>query len=193
MFDALKNHPWKVRFGITGLMLLLSLIGLILTSVRKDGAWEYWRIMTPVFALLSLGMSVYLRKLKEVLSPVTVWHELLHWVGLFAATMLIAEFVKSGIMGRMVAGLQVVTLLALTMYTLGIYVESSFMIIGILLGIFAACAAIISEYLFIIAIPLVAIAGAAAFFLIKRKKKEPPQNMHHHEQDFSPHDDFRDD
>ena len=56
------KHPWKSRFIVSIILLVLAFLGLIITDVTKDGGWIYWRIITPIFAIVSLWLSWYLRK-----------------------------------------------------------------------------------------------------------------------------------
>ena len=165
------KHPWKARFIVGALMILLSLIGLIMATLRQDGAWNYWRVMVPVFALFCLFLSWYLRSKEHSLSLVLIWHEILHWVGLLIAVYLVSVFVNLGIVGRFGASLEVLTLLAFALFTAGIYIEFSFMPIGILLGFFAAGAGVIAEYLYTVMIPLTIAAIIVLYFIVRRKIK----------------------
>lgn len=166
-----NKHPWRARF-ITGLiMILLSLVGLIISTLRKDGGWTYWRIMVPLFALLCLWLSWYLRRREESLSFVEIGHEVLHWIGLLLAVFLISTFVRLGIAGRFQASLMILTLLAFALFTAGIYIEATFMVIGILLAFFAAGAGIIAEYLYTVMIPLTLVAILGLYILVRKKTK----------------------
>jgi len=167
-----RSHPWRARF-ITGLvMILLSLAGLIMSTLRQDGALSYWRVMVPVFALLCLWLSWYLRTRDSQLTFSDIWHELLHWAGLLLAVYLISLFVNSGVLGRFEASLQVLTLLAFALFVAGIYIEFSFIPIGILLGLFAAGAGLIAEYLYTVMIPLTVVAIIILFLIVRKKTKE---------------------
>ncbi|MEX0962207.1 MAG: hypothetical protein WDZ28_05070 [Simkaniaceae bacterium] len=168
--QAIK-HPWKIRFIVGLVMILLALVGLIISTLRQDGAWQYWRIMVPVFALICLFFSWYLRREKESVSLVKVWHEILHWIGLMLAVLLVSVFVSHGIMSRFGASLQVLTLLSFSLFLAGVYIETSFMPIGILLGFFAAGAGIIAEYLYTVMIPLTIAAIIILFFVVKKRIK----------------------
>ena len=95
------KHPWKARLLVTLIMLIMAFAGLVVSDVKKDGAWTYWRVMVPCFALLCLWLSWYLRRTaKHVLTPITIWHEMLHWLGLILTVYLISTFVNMGVMGK---------------------------------------------------------------------------------------------
>ncbi len=158
-----------MRLMIGLIMLGLSFVGLIVSDIRQNGAWNYWRVMVPLFAVLCLFLSWYLRHKQRLISPTTIWHELVQWFGLALSVYLISVFVKIGLMGRFEAGLVVLTLLSLNIFITGIYVEATFFIIGIVLGLFALAAAVMAEYLYTIMLPIT-IGVAILLIWIARKR-----------------------
>lgn len=163
------HHHWKMRLVVGLIMLILSFIGLIVSDIRQNGAWTFWRVMVPVFAVLCLFLSWYLRRKQHVVSPTTIWHELVQWLGLALAVYLTSVYVNIGLMGRFEAGLVVLTLLSLNIFITGIYVEATFFVIGILLGIFALGAALLAEYIYTIMLPIT-IGVAVLLVWIARKR-----------------------
>jgi len=163
------HHHWKMRLLIGIIMLGLAFVGLIASDLRQNGAWNYWRIMVPIYALLCLFLSWYLRKRKHAVSPVTVWHELVQWAGLALSVYLVSIFVKIGLLGRFEAGLVVLTLLSLTIFIAGIYVETTFILIGVLLGLFAAGAALLAAYLYTVMLPLTLVVAVLLVWASRRK------------------------
>lgn len=99
----------------------------------------------------------------------TIWHELVQWLGLALAVYLVNVFVNVGLIGRFEAGLIVLTMLALNTFITGIYVESTFFVIGILLGLFAASAALLAAYIYTIMLPLT-IGVAVLLIWLARKR-----------------------
>lgn len=172
------KHPWRARLIIGLIMLVFSFIGLIIADVEKQGAWLYWRIMVPVFSVLCLWLSWYLRRKKHSLTLSTIWHEILHWFGLIIAVYLISIFVEMGIMGRIEASLMVITLLALTTFIAGIYVEFTFIPIGVMLGCFALGAALAQEYLYTIMLPITIGIAIILVWLIHSMRKKTQQKIH---------------
>ena len=166
---TVHKYRWKIRFIVSLLLLILGFLGLIVTDVFKDGGWLYWRIITPVYALLSLWMSWYLRD-KEDFSFSDLWHEILHWFGLILAIYLLSKFVSIGVMGRFEAGLVALSMLALTTFLAGIYIEVTFIFIGLILGFFAYGVAFLNQYLYVIILPIVIVAAGIIFWLVHYKK-----------------------
>jgi hypothetical protein len=170
----MHSSRFRVPFILGGIMLLLGFLGVVLTNVRKDGAWVYWQYVVCIFAILSLVYNVY-SKGKEWRSALyTFWHELLHWVGLFLCIVLISFMVKIGIISRFLASLEVLTLLALTTFLIGVYFDKVFIGIGVVLGVFAASVALFEQYLYLIIIPIIIVALALMIWFGRSGKKDDP-------------------
>lgn len=170
--DTKPKHPWMARLVIGIAMLALAFIGIILTNLRTEGGWEYWKWIVPIYAVMSLWLSWYERRSKDTINPITLWHEALHWFGLFAVIVLLEIYVHMGILSRAAASLFTLTLLSLTVFTLGVYLEKTFILIGIVLGIFAAIVAIAIKYLYAFTIPLLLIGVGAIGYAIWRSTKK---------------------
>jgi len=168
------NH-WKARLTISLILLALSFIGMIITDFVPALAWIYWSYMIPVFAILCLIISYLDTKKGKHISGVTVWHEILHWAALLVAVYLIAIFVHWGVMSNIVAGLFILISLALATFLAGIYIDVTFVFIGVLLGFFTLVSAFFMKYLFIITIPACIVIIALLFWLHKHKQAEEKQ------------------
>ena len=166
-----EKHSSKVRIGGALFLLVLSIIGLIVSDLRTNKAWDYWMGMVPVFALVCLFLSWYLHRRPKGNIKAMLWNELLQWAGLGLAVGLIALFVHVGLMGKFDAGLAIMVLLALTTFTAGIYSEPMFIVIGLLLGIFAAAGAFFANYIYLIILPL-ALLGAVTLIVLGKKKRK---------------------
>ncbi len=167
------KHPWMARLIVAIIMLVLAFTGIILTDLRAAGGWEYWKWIVPINAVLALWLSWYERRKKETLSPITIWHEVLHWLGLFGVIVLLEVYVHMGLLSRFLASLIALTFLSLTVFTIGIYVEWSFILIGIILAIFAFVVAIAIKFLYAFTIPALLIGIALTAFLLWHTHKKP--------------------
>lgn len=154
-----NRHPWRARLIVGILMLFLAFLGVVSTDIFKSGGWDYWKWVVGIYALLALWLSWYIRRRQDVLSPITLGHELIHWIGVVAAVFMVSYFVSIGIVSRYVAGIFDLTLLSLGVFLAGIYIESTFILIGIVLGILALFSAFMAEYLYAIMVPIL-IGGA---------------------------------
>lgn len=154
-----KQHPWKARLGVGVAMLLFAFLGMVITDVRSEGGWGYWKWMVPVYAILALWLSWYVRRQQQTISPITLGHELLHWIGVNASVFMVSFFVHLGIISRFIAGIFDLTLLSLAIFIAGVYIEPTFLFVGIILGIFALLSAVVVQYLYAVIIPIL-LAGS---------------------------------
>lgn len=140
--------------GVGVAMLVLAFLGMVITDVRKEGGWDYWKWIVPVYAILALWLSWYVRRQSAIVSPITLGHELLHWLGLIATVYLVSFFVHLGIISRFIAGIFDLTLLSFAIFLAGVYIETTFIFIGIILGAMAATSAMVVQYLYAVLVPL---------------------------------------
>lgn len=168
-----KKHPWKARFIVSAIMLLLAFLGMVVTDVRSKGGWDYWKWVVPVYALLALWLSWYVRRQKETISPITLGHEVAHWAGVVASVFLVSFLVHLGTISRFIAGIFDLTLLSLGVFLAGIYIEVTFIFVGIVLGVLAAMSAFVIQYLYAIILPIIIggiIVVAIVVFLSHKKR-----------------------
>ena len=170
-------HPWRARLFVGLTMLILAFIGLVVTDVKSTGGWGYWLWVVPIYAFLALWLSWYLRRQSQSFSLVNIWHEILHWATLGASVLLVSVFVQQGILGRLIASLFVLTLLSQAVFLAGIYIDTTFLAIGVTLALFAWLVALATEYLYALAIPLLFVGGGAvAWFVWRSHKKNSPKS-----------------
>ena len=165
------HHPFRARFYSGLILFILAFVGLIITDVHRSGGFSYWRYVVPIFALIGLFLSWYLRHNDQSYSVALIWHELLHWAGLLFSVYLVSELLRIGLLSRFAASLMVLTLLALALFLAGLYIEFTFLLLGLVMGCFVIIMAFLAEYLYVVSIPLVIIGIALLFFLSHKKKK----------------------
>jgi len=177
--ETTKDHHkrWKARLFTCLIMLILAFIGLIVMDLHPKSYWTYSKIMAFLYAVLGLGLYGYLRRGEHAIHGSTLWHQLLHWLGLLLTIYITSIFVRTGVMANVQAGLMTLTLLSLTIFLAGVYTDSSFMLIGIMLAIFAAGAALIQAYLSALMIPVILLTGLIIYVVLHRQKQsQRPQN-----------------
>ncbi len=168
MFPMHPKHPWGARFWVCVILLALSFIGLVFTNLYEEGGWYYWKYAVPVYALIALWLSWYLRQNKQSLSLLTLGHEIFHWLGLMGAAFLVTQFYHMGVFSRLIGSLVDLLLIAQAFFLAGIYIERTFIFIGIVLAIFSWSVAFTITYIYIyIALPVVLIALAGIYFYLK--------------------------
>ena len=77
-----------------------------------------------------------------------------------------------GLIGRFEASLLTLLLLSLATYLAGIYIETSLVLIGIMLGGFAMGIAFLDEYLYNILLPMTILGGILLVLLIHHAHKK---------------------
>lgn len=168
---------------VGALMILLSFIGLIIADLKNQGAWSYWRIVGPFFALMCIWLSLYLRRKGHSVSLGTIWHELFHWIALVGAVFLITSFISMGVMGRFQGALVILVLLSLTTFIAGIYIESSYLIVGLGIGLIAVGGAFMQEYLYTVILPVtlvfLGLLIAFVYWMKRRHRKQPIYDEDH--------------
>src|SRR3972149_3450015 len=166
---SFSHHPFKARF-FTGLfMILLAFIGLIVTEVKKDGGLDYWIVVSVLYVFSSLFLSWYLRHKEESHAVALIWHEIFHWFGLLLSVYLVTELVRIGMLNRFAASLVVVTLLGLSTFLAGVYIEKTFLLIGLLMGGIVVLIAFLTEYIYFFSIPLALVLIGLLFFFSRRR------------------------
>ncbi len=168
-----EQHPaWKLRFIVGVIMLCLALLGMMVTDIKSEGAWLYWRVATPVYALLSIGLSVYLRH-KELKKTVwTIWHEIFHWIGLLLSVLLVHLLIEMGFVSRYQAGIEVLLLLSLATFLAGVYTEPTLIVIGFALGLLIVVIGFLNQYLYFLLIPIILLGALSIYWMSRHKKQE---------------------
>ena len=161
----------QLRIIVALVMLILGFIGVIVTDIIKDGAWKYWQFLCVVYAVMSLVLSWHVKKKGWKTSALTIWHELAHWAGLAGAIFIVSYFVGVGLVSRFIASLLTLLLLSLATYLAGIYIETTLIFVGVILGIFALGIAFTAVYLYSILLPLTIIAAIMLFVFIKKTRQ----------------------
>ncbi len=165
------TRRWKARLIVSLIMLLLAFIGLIIMDLHSRSYWIFSQVMSGSYAILSLWLFWYLHRGQHEVQGSTIWHQLLHWLGLLLAVYITSIFVNTGVMASLQAGLMTLTLLALTIFLAGVYTDVSFMLIGIMLAIFAVGAALVQAYLSALMIPIILLTALIIYIILHREKK----------------------
>jgi len=163
---------FKLKMITVIVMLALGFVGVILTDISHDGAWQYWRYLSIVYALISLALSFHLKRKGWRNTVLTLWHEIGHWAGLIGAIFICSYFVSAGLVGRFEASLVMLLLLALATYLAGVYIEPFFILLGIALGAFAAGLAFVGEYLYNLLLPILIIVTLLLILFFHHRHKK---------------------
>lgn len=160
---------WRWRFIVGILMFGLAFLGVVLTVLKESWSWTYWKILSCIFAAISLALSAYLKKFRLKNALVTIWHEIFHWLGLILSIGTLSRMVTLGILSPFAGSLQALLLISLATFLAGIYIEKSFLFIGAFMGCFALILSYVSLYSYLLFVPI-SIAFILAFYWFIRKK-----------------------
>ena len=131
----------------------------------------FWQIASIIIALLALVLSFYLNGMRAVSKPALLWREMLHWLGLIGSVYIMSLYVDIGIISPFLGTLGVITLIAQAVFLAGIYIESTFLFIGIVLGLFAVSIAWMETHIFLFMVPLLIIAIVALALFMWNKHR----------------------
>lgn len=149
-------------------LMALSAVGIGITNFMPVRSFWFWVAMVPVFGAVSIftGWTKARRRGEGVSRIVRI--QILHWVGLLAAILLIyLLFEPAGRINNNQLALLSLLALALTTFLAGVHFDWRFMVVGIVLGACVAGAAFVEQFLWMIAIPIV-VAIALLIFWWKR-------------------------
>lgn len=165
-------NRWKVRIVVDIIMLVLAFIGLFIADTSPKSNWLYWRIVAPIYAILCIWLGWYMRRNLK-LSRRHILQDILLWVGLLVAFYLVSLLVSRGILGNLEAGLVALILLSLTTYIAGIFIESTFLLIGLSMAIFVVAAVFFQTQLSLIMLPVFVLIIVILVILVRwgRSKK----------------------
>ena len=134
-------------------LLMLAIGGMAVTDYSARSGLSYWLVVIPLFAAVSIfngwrRASADGKKVGAVLLS-----QVLHWGALTLAVVLIYLLERTGRLNREDAGLVALLCLSLTTVLAGIHFDRRLAVLGILLAIGTACAALVEEFFWILLIP----------------------------------------
>lgn len=169
---------WRARVYTTITLLLLAFVGLIVNDFLPHANWYYWRFISPFFAVISMWLNWYLDARISFKRREPMWKEVLHWLAFLLSIYMVSVFVDTGVVGRVEAGLVALTLISLTTFLAGIYFDPTFIIIGVVVGIFNLAAGLVHIYLSLVMIPVVVIAAVIVIVASIRAKNKAAEQLH---------------
>lgn len=146
-------------------LIALSAVGIGITNFMPVRSFWFWVAMAPVFGVVSLYLGwSKARQRGERISRI-LWAQVLHWVGLFAAIVLIyLLFDPAGRINNNQLAMISLLALALTTFLAGVHFDWRFMVVGIVLGLSLAGAAFVEQMIWMISIPIIAVIVLLVFW-----------------------------
>jgi hypothetical protein len=171
------QRSWKFAGAIAGIMLLLTLIGVALTTASKPAAPPYWISLAPIFGILCAG-TAWARH-AEGSRRAEITRQILHWLGVAVAMALDFMIRDTGEETGKASGLNAMLLLALGCFLAGVHLEWHFAIVGLMLSLALIVVAKAEEYVWLVFV-VGALATGALFGLRwwLRRGHQPRPGVH---------------
>ena len=160
---------WKVRVYVGCIMILSAFSGLIFSEIKKDASWNYWRILCVLFAVCSVGLNTFIRKMEKVSFLGNLWHEIFHWLGLIVCLGILSIMVNVGVLDKFQSSIAILMLLALTSYIAGIYTDITLAFVGGSIAVIALGLTVVSAYLYPVLVPLIFLLGFSLWLYLRKK------------------------
>jgi hypothetical protein len=151
-------------------LLLLSLGGMAVADYSASSGLTYWLWMIPLFTVVSVSTAWSRARGAKEKVPAVLLRQLLHWGALVLAVYLVYLLERTGRLNREDAGLVAMLSLALTTVLAGVHFDWRLAVLGILLALATAGAALVEEFFWILLLPTL-IAGGALLLWSRRKEK----------------------
>jgi hypothetical protein len=163
------HRNWKIASVIAAIMVLLTLLGVALTTTGRSAAPPYWISLAPLFGVLCAATAWARHRHASGLRRNDVMRQILHWLGVAVALGLDFVVRNTGEETGQAAGLNAMLLLALGCFLAGVHLEWHFAIVGVLLCLALLIVAKAEQYVWLIfvvgVLAVVGLFGARWLFL----------------------------
>jgi hypothetical protein len=151
------------------LLVLLSGLGVAISDSSPQKAFRYWLWMAPAFGIVST-VAAWSRASRRG-APVgrIVPIQLAHWLGVVAAMYLVYLLLATGRLTNEAAGSSTLVVLALGSFLAGVYGDWRMALLGVALGATAVGFAILEQFVWVIALPALAIGVIALIIYMRRR------------------------
>ncbi len=174
MPDGLETTPAEppkrghVEEMVLVLLVLLSGIGVIVNDYGSPAtAFRMWLWMTPVFGVISTWAAWSRAQRRGDPVGRIVPTQIVHWLGVVGAVLLIYVLQRYGRMTSEAAGSAVLVVLALAAFLAGVYTDWRLSVLGVVLGVAVIGFAYVERVALVI-VPLLAVALIGLIVYMRR-------------------------
>ena len=166
-----KKIPKAIRKDeiVLFILLIFSGIGIALTDFNPLRGFWFWLAMGPLFWAGSVFMEWPKVKAAGGSRIGMIWVQIIHWLGFLSAIYLVFLLNSTGRLNSADFGLVALLVLALSAFLAGVHGNWRISLVGIFLGVAAACVALFEEYLWLIVI-LAGIVFMLLAIILRRKR-----------------------
>ncbi len=173
-----QRKHWKARLITSLAMLMVAFASVLIVKIHHNSYWILTCIMAAVDMILSIGLIWYMRASYQSDYFVTVTKLVLHWLGLLITTYFISIFIKQNALNQNQAGIFNALLLALTLYSAGLYTDFIFILVAIILAVLTLALVVAMQYLWIVILPVVIITVLIIIMMIKKNHNSNSDNVY---------------
>lgn len=148
-------------------LVVLSFVGFGIAGFSARGSFQYWLVVAPVFALISIYTAWTRARARGESAPGILKTQILHWLVLPIAVYLVYQLQVTGRLDKGDAGVVALLAIAITTFLAGVHFDWRLGLVGAALGIGAFGAAIVEEYFWIVGLVAVVVGGTV--FWLRRK------------------------
>jgi hypothetical protein len=172
--EATSGAGWKIRLSVLCAMLILALAGMGFTQASESGSWEFWLFIVVVYAALSLWRSWQSAKQAGPSVGKRLVGELSHWGKLLVVLFVLLMPERREIVNRDSAPYFALMMLALSCCLAGVHVDWRLLVLGVVLMIMSVAMAMLEQYVVVLWLIMIAVAGVgAAFFYLQSQGGDP--------------------
>jgi hypothetical protein len=135
---------------MTAAMILLTMLGVGLTTTDRANALTYWMALVPVYGLFCIATAWVRRGKGGRPDLAAVLRQVFHWLGIGGALWLDFLIRRSGEETGAAAGLNALLLLALGCYLAGVHLEWTFVLVGLMLTLTGIIVVKAEQYMWLI-------------------------------------------
>jgi hypothetical protein len=129
--------PSQKTFGLTSIIAVTTLILSISSQAFNKTAYFHCNLLLIlIYTITFFILNIYNYKKKHTQTLNLTWHQLLHWLGVVIVAYIMSLFINTGVLTNQQGGHVLLTLIAITFFTIGLYDDVSFLLTGI--GIIAS-------------------------------------------------------
>ena len=165
--SAPPGRRWPGWLGVEEIafiaLLMLAIGGMAVTDYSARSGLSYWLVVIPLFGAVSVFNGWRKARASGKNISAVLLSQLLHWGALVVAVYLIYLLERTGRLNREDAGLVALLSLSLTTVLAGIHFNWRLAVLGILLAVGTACAALVEEFFWILLIPTVVVGAVVVW------------------------------
>jgi hypothetical protein len=174
---APANKPGHRQLSsiVFGVLVVASVIGIaVMDFSARNGIW-YWLAMVPVFGIASIAFAWYSSRDQGKLRSRLIWRQVLHWLTLALAILLIYLMTRAELVGRGIAGLMALLMFAIVTLLAGVHFDWRLAVLGVILAATFAAGVLMQEFFWLLLIPTAILA--VIVIVMRRPKKTPAAGL----------------